>query len=303
MDHAMDLAALDDFNLVATHGGFGRASRAIGRPKATLSRRVAELEQSLGVRLIERGGHVLRLTEEGRSLHERTAGLMAELAEAGEAVASRAPVPRGRLRVSAPIVFSHVSLARIGARFALAYPQVELEITAEDRMVDPVEEGYDLVIRINPSPDDRLVGRRVVSDIRLVVAAPGVPRPSPSPGGGAAVPVRAVIATGAHPDASWRMRAADGGVSTLLPEPILKVSSLLMVREAVLTGVGAALLPKPLVAADVAAGRLDCWGVEDGPAVEIWALYSSRRLLSAKVRAFLDALVAAFAEQGENPML
>ncbi len=76
-----------------------------------------------------------------------------------------------------------------------------------------------------------------------------------------------------------------------------------MVREAVLTGVGAALLPKPLVAADVAAGRLDCWGVEDGPAVEIWALYSSRRLLSAKVRAFLDALVAAFAEQGENPML
>ena len=299
----MDLAALDDFNLVATHGGFGRASRAVGRPKATLSRRVAELEHSLGVRLIERGGQVLRLTEEGRTLHQRTVGLMAELAEAGEAVASRAPVPRGRLRVSAPIVFSHVSLARIGARFALAYPQVELEITAEDRMVDPVEEGYDLVIRINPAPDDRLVGRRIVSDQRLLVAAPSVALPADSPDPDEGVPLRAVMTAIAHPGTAWRMRTADGGLRILLPEPILKLSSLLMVREAVLAGVGASLLPKPLVAGDVAAGRLVCWGVEDGPAIEIWALYSSRRLLSAKVRAFLDALVAAFADRGVNPML
>jgi DNA-binding transcriptional LysR family regulator len=111
---------------------------------------VAELEQALGVRLIERGTHTLRLTEEGRALHARTEGVLAEITEAGEAVKSGAATPRGRLRVSAPVVLAHVALSAIGARFARAYPQVQLEIVAEERMVDPVEDSYDLVIRINP---------------------------------------------------------------------------------------------------------------------------------------------------------
>src|SRR6186713_2299962 len=130
---AVDLQALSDFDLVADHGGFGRAARVSGRSKATLSRRVAELEQSLGVRLIERGALILRLTDEGRALHERTRGLLSEIAEAGEAVVLGASTPKGRLRVSAPVVFAHVALPRIGARFALAYPEVQLEIVAEDR--------------------------------------------------------------------------------------------------------------------------------------------------------------------------
>src|SRR5690349_3989127 len=99
----MDLQALSDFDLVAAHGGFGRAARVSGRSKATLSRRVAELEQDLGVRLIERGSQSLRLTDEGRGLHERTRGLLSEIAEAGEAVVLGASMPKGRLRVSAPL--------------------------------------------------------------------------------------------------------------------------------------------------------------------------------------------------------
>jgi DNA-binding transcriptional LysR family regulator len=149
----MELKALSDFNLVAAHGGFGRASRVSGRSKATLSRRVAELEQSLGVRLIDRGSQNLRLTDEGRALHARTEGPLSEIAEAGEAVALGAATPRGRLRVSAPVVIAHVAFGRIAARFALAYPDVQLEIVAEDRKVDPVEDGYDLVIRVDPSPE------------------------------------------------------------------------------------------------------------------------------------------------------
>src|SRR6266702_4378437 len=255
----MDLTSLADFNAVALYGGFGPASRALERPKATLSRRVAELEEELGVRLIERGSRRLRLTEEGLVLHERTRGLMAEIQEAGEAVASRAPLPRGRLRISAPVVFSHVMLARIATRFALAYPQVELEVIVEDRVVDPVEDGYDLVIRINPSRDEQLVGRRILGDERFVVAAPTMPIPS--------------------------MPASDTAAL-----PVLRLSSLLMMRDAVLEGVGVALLPRLLVEQDVSTGRLVRWGTEDGPPVEIWALYHSRRLLSAKVRAFMNLL-------------
>src|SRR5690606_7925056 len=117
---SMDLSSLADFNLVALHGGFGKASRVTGRPKATLSRRVMDLEQSLGVRLIERGGRALRLTEEGRALYERTHGLLGEIIEAGTDVAAGIAEPRGELRVSAPVLFSHTMLGPIAAGFIQA---------------------------------------------------------------------------------------------------------------------------------------------------------------------------------------
>ncbi|KJC61658.1 LysR family transcriptional regulator [Bradyrhizobium sp. LTSPM299] len=288
----MDLQALTDFNLVAVHGGFGRASRASGRAKATLSRRVAELEQSLGVRLIERGSQSLRLTDEGRALHERTGGPLSEIAEAGEAVVLGASTPRGRLRVSAPLVIAHVALGRIAARFALAYPDVQLEIVADDRVVDPVEDGFDLVIRINPSPDEQLVGRRFLNDERLVVAHPARPRPKSARDGDIAT-VNAILMSAMPADVTWRLKDGDDEIS-LQPRPILRLSSLLMVRDAALAGAGAALLPRLLVEDDIAAGRLACWGTQAGPSVEIWALQSSRRLVGAKVRAFLDAVERAF---------
>jgi DNA-binding transcriptional LysR family regulator len=270
-------------------------SRISGRPKATLSRRVTELEQSLGVRLIERGTHVLRLTEEGRSLHERTAGPLAEISEAGEAVVLGSATPRGRLRISVPVVLAHVAFGRIGARFALSYPEVQLEIVAEDRKVDPVEDGYDLLIRIDPAPTERLVGRRVLSDERLIVAPPKMPRPVAKRDSSAEIAVKAVLLTNTPPDTLWRLRAVRGSKTLLIrPEPMLCLSSLLMVRDAVLAGAGPALLPKLLVADDVAAGRLDLWGTQDGPPVEIWALQSSRRLIGAKTKAFLDVVEKAF---------
>jgi DNA-binding transcriptional LysR family regulator len=187
--------------------------------------------------------------------------------------------------VSAPIVFAHVVLARVGARFALAYPQVELEIVAEDRMVDPVQDGYDLVIRINPDPDELLIGRAIATDRRVLVASPAYAR---SLDLRAPVPVPAIVLTRAASE-SWRIETADG-VVVCEPRPVLRLSSLLMAREAVLDGAAASLLPRLLVEPDIASGKLTMLGVEAGPPVEIWALYSSRRLLSAKVRAFLDML-------------
>jgi DNA-binding transcriptional LysR family regulator len=293
----VDLDALADFNLVAAQGGFSRAARFSGRPKATLSRRVSELEQSLGVRLIDRGTHTLRLTEEGRTLHARTEGLLAEIAEVSEAVILGASVARGRLRVSAPVVFAHVALGRVAARFALAYPDVQLEIVAEDRLVDPVEDGYDLVIRIDPAPDERLVGRHFLADERLIVAAPDLLRPSFSRAEPGEMPVGAVVLSAMPANRLWRTRSAEGAVLTLKPQPVLRLSSLLMVRDATVAGAGVALLPKLLVDDDVAAGRLVLWGTEDAPLVQIWALQSSRRLVSAKVRAFLDVVEQSFPDK------
>jgi DNA-binding transcriptional LysR family regulator len=154
----MDLLALADFNLVARHGGFGRAARAAGRPKATLSRRVAELEASLDLRLFERGGRALKLTQEGAALYERTAALLTELDESAAAISSGGHIPRGRLRISAPLLSSQIAMGKLAAEFAMKFPEIQLETTTEDREVDMIEEGYDLVIRVSRLPTRRSSG-------------------------------------------------------------------------------------------------------------------------------------------------
>jgi len=283
----MDLLALADFNLVARHEGFGRAARAAGRPKATLSRRVSELEASLDLRLFERGARTLRLTQEGRALYERTGALLTELDETAAAIASGVDRPRGRLRVSAPLLFSQTAMGKLAAAFALKFPEVQLEVTTEDRAVDMVEERYDLVIRVNPDPDESLVGRAFLRDRLVVVASPSLARPAD----GSAVP--AVVRGASDGIATW-LAVVPKGCGGITVRTVLGLSSLVMVRDAVRAGVGAGRLPVSLVSRDLAAGRLVHWGDVDGPEIALWALYPSRRLLSARVSAFLDHLKEAF---------
>jgi len=282
----MDLVALADFNLVARHGGFGKAARATGRPKATLSRRVIELEAALEIRLFERGARNLKLTEEGRALHERTIVLLTEIDEAAASLASGAEKPRGRLRISAPLLLSQTAMGKIAAGFALRYPDVRLEITTEDRPVDMIEEGYDLVIRVNPEPDETLVGRIFLRDRLVVVASAGLSRPD------GATPVPGVV-RGAGNGQTWKL-TTPAGPATIVVEPILALSSMIMVRDAVRTGVGVARLPISLVSHDLADGTLVHWGDIEQSDVALWALYPTRRLLSARVSAFLEFLKEAF---------
>jgi DNA-binding transcriptional LysR family regulator len=283
----MDLLALADFNLVARHGGLGRAARAAGRPKATLSRRVSELESSLDLRLFERGTRALKLTQEGRALYERTGALLVELDETVAAIASGGEKPRGRLRISAPLLFSQTAMGKLAAAFALKYPEVRLEVTTEDRAVDMIEEGYDLVIRVNPDPDESLVGRIFLRDRLVVVASPTLSRPKV----GFVVP--AVVRGASDLSSAWEV-VAPRGRSRITIDPVLRLTGIVMVRDAVRAGVGAARLPVSLVSQDLTAGKLVRWGDVDGPEIAIWTLYPSRRLLSARVSAFLDFLKQAF---------
>lgn len=283
----MDLLALADFNLVARHGGFGKAARAAGRPKATLSRRVAELEASLDLRLFERGSRSLKLTAEGSALFERTGVLLTELDETAKAIASGGQRPRGRLRISAPLLFSQTVMGKLAAGFLCKYPEVRLEITTEDRAVDMIEETYDLVIRVNPNPDASLVGRIFLRDRLIVVASPDLPPPT----GHDAVP--AVTRGSLGQSEIWEV-ATPSGPSSIAVEPVLSLSSFVMIRDAVRLGVGAARLPLSLASPDLAAGRLVSWGDVIGYETALWVLYPTRRLLNARVSAFLDYLKAAF---------
>lgn len=281
----MDLLALSDFALVARHGGFGKAARAARRPKATLSRRVAELEAALDVRLFERGKRDLKLTEEGRALAERAGALLTELDETIAAIASGGGKVQGRLRISAPLLFSQLAMGRLAAAFAITYPDVRLEVTTEDRPVDMIEEGYDLVIRVDPAADEALIGRPFLHDRLVVVASPDLARSQET--------IVAAVTRVGDSSHHWSIEGPDGPIMIAV-DPVLRLSSLVMIRDAVRAGAGVARLPLSLVSRDIEGGRLARWGDVTGSEVTLWALYPSRRLLTARVSAFLDLLRHSF---------
>jgi len=161
-------------------------------------------------------------------------------------------------------------MGRIAAGFALKYPDVRLEVTTEDRAVDMIEEGYDLVIRVSPAPDESHVGRAFLHDRMVVVARPDLARPV----GGQLVP--GVVRGGAGAQ-TWSAMTTEG-LAEISIDPVLILSSLIMVRDAVRAGVGAARLPISLVSHDIADGTLQHWGDIEDTEIALWALYPSRRL-------------------------
>lgn len=300
----MDLHALADFHLVAIHGGFGRASRASGQPKATLSRRVRELEKGLGVRLIERGSRTLRLTDEGVALHARTGSHLGEIAEALQDVKAGLGRPSGRLRVSVPLLFAQTSLGALAAAFLAAYPEVLLEVATDDRFVDLVADEVDVVIRVNPRPDSELVGRCFLRNQLMLVAPPGLPRPPAD-----AQPDRpdrfpAVMRTGASRDETWHVIDEETGLERLFhPKAVLRLASPLSVRDAVLGGAGAAMIPRTIAVDALASGRLVSWGLSTAPVTEVWVLHASHRLVSPKVSAFVAFVCEYFGEDVHRDLL
>jgi DNA-binding transcriptional LysR family regulator len=276
----MNLNALADFALVATNGGLGKASRVSGRSKATLSRHIAELEEQLGVRLVERSARGLKLTEAGDMLMARTEGSITEVLEAMTAVREGVSAPRGHLRVASPALFSQLSMGSIAADFCADYPEITIEVVAEDRMVDLVEEQFDVAIRINPRADSGLVGSCFAKDRQVVVAAPSIPMPKP----GAVRSVPGIVFAGSQAT-TWNL---DDGRLVLEPIARLRFSSFLMIRDAAIAGAGAALLPQSIVWNQLAGGQLVQWGTVSGVEVALWVLHTSRRLTAPKVRAFVQ---------------
>jgi DNA-binding transcriptional LysR family regulator len=285
----MDLNALADFALVATNGGLGKASRASGKSKATLSRRISDLEEQLGVRLIERSARGLKLTEAGELLMARTEGPMHDVLEAMTATQEGLSAPRGRLRVASPVLFAQLAMGRICAEFCAAYPEVTVEVVAEDRLADLVEEQFDAAIRVNPRPDSSLVGRCFAKDRLVVVAAPSVEMPAP----GAVRSVPGIVSSSFQPT-HWSL---DGGRLVLDPIPKLTLSSFLMIRDAAIAGAGAALVPQSIAWNQLARGELVQWGTVTGVETALWVLHTSRRLPAPKVRAFVEFMCNRYPEE------
>ncbi len=230
----------------------------------------------------------LRLTDEGEALRRRTAAALAELADASDEIAGRAVRPRGLLRLSVPGYFAQQGFGAFAAAFAAAYPDVTLDVCVEDGYVDPIADGFDAVVRVNPASDSSLVGHRLLCDKIVVVARPDVPRPEAQQ-----ADVPAVVHANWSAGEAWACRSGDRDL-VLRPRPVLKLTSLVLRREAIVAGAGVGLLPESAAARDFEDGRLARWGVFKGRSVELWILCPSARQRSAKVTALIAMLTSAY---------
>lgn len=287
MEH-FDIESLNHFVAVARHRGLNAAARETGLAKATLSRHLRALETALGTTLMERGGGKLRLTDDGVWLLGRAAPLLADIDALADEVSSRRGQVRGRLRVSVPALMARFGFGRLVGHFAKRYPDVELEIDIADRFVEPVAEGYDLVVRANPAPDSELVGRCFLRTQSVLASVPEMPIPSVD-----GEIIDAIVLSASSGQSRWTVLGANGEFN-VTPRERLRCSSMMLVYDAVHTGAGAALLPAWLIDQDIRTGRLKAWGSVPNRDIEVWVLHAPVHLTSPRVRAFSDFLIESY---------
>lgn len=294
MDRSGEMAV---FVRVVEQGGFSAAARSLGMTPSAVSKLVGRLENRLGVRLMHRTTRAFSLTHEGVAYYQRSLRILRDIDEAEEAISRAQTVPRGTLRVNAAVAFATYQVVPLLPEFFARYPDVHLELTVTDRVVDLVEEAVDVAIRIGVRSDSSLISRQLVVDRRVVIAAPaylerhGTPR----------VPEDLLRHSclcwignqGALND--WPFMSPDGPV-TLSVSGHVEVNSGEVLYEMALAGLGIARVAEFRVGADVKAGRLVPLLAEYQPAerLPIHAVYPHRRHLLPKVRAFVDFLTEKF---------
>lgn len=292
----LDLQKLSSFLAVVRAGSFVGAADATGLSKAAVSRHVADLEAQLGVRLLHRTTRRLSLSDDGQRFHDRALELAAAWEELEAETASSGGVASGQLRINAPLTFGILHLAPLWPEFLAANPMVWLDVTLNDRVVDLIEEGYDVAIRIGNRLDPQLVGRRLATTRMVLCASPqylqvhGVPD-HPRDLSAHRVFAYSYWSTGND----WTFRGPEGEV-TVRVSPRIHTNSGDTCRTAALQHQGIILQPDFLVGADLRRGALvELMPVYRSIELGVHAVYATRKHLPMKTRRLIDFLVAAFA--------
>jgi len=286
---------MQTFCAVVDAGSFVKAADVLGMSKAAVSRYVGELEARLGVRLLHRTTRRMSLTEEGTVFDARCRELLSGVEEAEAEVGSRSGAARGLLRVNAPVTFGIRHLAPLWAVFRDLHPQVRVDVTLSDRVVDLVDEGYDLAIRIATLPSSTLISKRLATTRIVLCASPqylksrGVPN-HPSDLADHDVIAYSYWAAGDQ----WPFDGPDGPVTVTI-KPWMHSNNGDTCRAVALAHHGVILQPSFLVGEDLAAGRLvellpEFRSIELG----IYAIYPTRKHVALKVRALIDFLAQQF---------
>jgi DNA-binding transcriptional LysR family regulator len=292
---AQDLARLRAFVQVFEAGGFSAAAREHGRSKALLSKYVTDLEDELGVRLMNRTTRTLSLTEAGEGYYREVTQILQHLDDLDASIAHQTAEPRGLLRVSAPRNFGELTLAPALFSFIKANPDVSIDLRLEDRFVDLVDEGIDVALRISSLPDSSLIARRIAEMRITTCAAPSVIVEHGEPQHPEALRgLPCIIDTNLTNQANWRFMDEGRPISVHVAGRV-RVNSPAAAAEAAAAGLGFATLPSYLVDELIAEGRLVAvLNAFLPPAPSLHAVYPHRRHLAGKVRALIDHLVAWF---------
>lgn len=285
---------VDDLLLLAEvlqAGSLSATARALQTPKATLSRRLAALEVAVGQRLFVPGARTLQLTQFGQSLAERAQRHREDLEDTRQWIGAHEMVPRGLLRISVGAELATILLAEPMARFVQRYPEVRLDIDTSPRRVDLRKEPYDLVIRIGPLEDSELVARPLMQLPRGLYASPLYLNERPAPRGPADLAEHQMVMLSQALGFELALLRGKKRVP-VVPQGRVQTNSVGLMRAMTLAGSGIGSFPHGLVHADVAEGRLlrllPEWEFEPLP---VTLLTTSRKLLPAKVRAFIDHLL------------
>ncbi len=287
--------AMRSFVAVVDAGSFVRAAEALSVSKAAVSRYVSELEARLGVRLLQRTTRRLSLTAEGEVFHARCQTLLADVDEAEAEITSRSGDARGLLKVNVPVSFGILHLAPLWGEFMKRQPNVSFDVTLADRVVDLVEEGYDLAVRIARLPSSTLISRKLSATRLVVCASPkylkraGTPK-APQDLARHTVLAYSLLAGGDE----WHFDGPDGPVS-VKTAPCLRTNSGDTCRAAALNHQGVVMQPSFMVSADLAAGSLvELMPRYRGIELGIYAVYPTRKHVAPKVRLLIDFLAESF---------
>ncbi|HVG47284.1 MAG TPA: LysR family transcriptional regulator [Rubellimicrobium sp.] len=288
----LDLSDLRVFARIADQGSLSAAARALRAPKSSVSRSLARLEEQVGQALVERTGRQARLTDAGRLLLPHALRLLADAEEAEAALGAFAGVPRGDLRINAPYVFSQYLVAPMLPAFLAQHPEVRVILEVTDRPIDIRGEEADVVIRVGQLADSGLIARKLLDIEMWTCASPHYLARRGTPVCTADLGVHDLL-TWTDQRTTWSFRHPDGRTDaievpsrTVVPEPAA-------LRTVLAGGAGIGRLPDFVAQEAVARGDLlRLWTDWRGDSVPAHALYPSHRSLSAKVRVFIDALLA-----------
>lgn len=291
----MDLNDIVVFTKVVETKSFTGAAEQLGLPKSTVSRKLAQLEERLGVRLVQRTTRKLALTDVGEAYYARCARIVADVAAAEQLVTDMQATPRGRVRVTAPIDLSTKYLGGIVAEFLADHPDIFVELEATDRVVDLIEEGFDLAIRFGPLPESTLIARRLCTIGGVMVASPAYLARRGTPATIEQLEEHdRVLFTPTPRVQSWPLVDGDDNGYEFGRPARFGSNNVGAVYSAVLAGAGIALLSELEVACDIHAGRLvhvlPAWRARSA---EIFAVYPARQNLPPRLSLFLEHLQRA----------
>ena len=286
------LLSMRVFCLVAELKSFAAAAQRLRISPAMASKHVMQLEKRLGTRLLNRTSRRVSLSESGTLYFEQTRQMLDSLDEVEAAVSHATVVPRGTLRLTAPVWMANTIFASVLADYQARYPDVRLDVDLSGRLVNLVEEGFDLALRATAAPDEALIARPITNVPFYMVAAPAYLKRAGRPAKLADIAGHALLHYALYPGESFSFEG-ENGPETIKLDPVLRSANETLLHMAALEGMGLAFLPKWLVAADIAAGRLEHVMPDHVVFVgKLFAVYPSRKYLSAKVRTFIDFVAA-----------